>query len=153
MGTGSSMGTGSTMPLPSERGNLELKVFKYSQITFFCLMSSDFWSYQSKDFNSSGPLSSKTFPLLWPHHSDCFHLIFWSHGHCTIYLNYGRAGAEEVVKGKDKEGPRVTQKVFFDLALDGQPAGRLVIGLYGDAVPKTAMNFSSLGKTSMSQKP
>lgn len=42
------------------------------------------------------------------------------------------------------EGYRVTQKVFFDLTVDGKPAGRVVIGLYGDDVPKTATNFAAL---------
>ena len=28
--------------------------------------------------------------------------------------------------------PAVTQKVFFDLSIGGQPAGRVVLGLYGE---------------------
>ena len=40
----------------------------------------------------------------------------------------------------------VTDKVFFDLAVGGKPAGRVVIGLFGNIVPKTAANFVSLGK-------
>lgn len=39
----------------------------------------------------------------------------------------------------------MTEKVYLDLTLDGEAAGRVVIGLYGDEVPKTAMNFSALG--------
>lgn len=38
----------------------------------------------------------------------------------------------------------VTQKVFFDVSVGGQPAGRIVIGLFGDAAPKTAANFAAL---------
>jgi len=45
------------------------------------------------------------------------------------------------------EGHQVTQKVFFDLTVDGKPAGRVVIGLYGNDVPKTATNFAALGET------
>lgn len=30
------------------------------------------------------------------------------------------------------DGPEVTQKVFFDVSVGGQPAGRIVIGLYGE---------------------
>ena len=44
------------------------------------------------------------------------------------------------------EEPKVTERVFLDLTLGGQPQGRVVIGLFGDAVPKTAQNFAALGK-------
>ena len=38
----------------------------------------------------------------------------------------------------------ITQKVYFDVTIDGQPEGRIVFGLYGDVVPKTAANFAGL---------
>ena len=44
-----------------------------------------------------------------------------------------------------KQKHRVTEKVFFDLKVGDKPAGRVVIGLYGDDVPKTALNFVELG--------
>lgn len=39
---------------------------------------------------------------------------------------------------------KVTNKVFFDVAIGGQKIGRVVIGLFGDVVPKTAENCKSL---------
>ena len=40
--------------------------------------------------------------------------------------------------------PEVTDKVFFDISIGGVPAGRVVIGLFGNDVPKTAANFKEL---------
>lgn len=36
--------------------------------------------------------------------------------------------------------------MFFDLTVAGKPAGRVVVGLYGNAVPKTVANFVALGE-------
>ncbi|KAF7727235.1 heme binding [Apophysomyces ossiformis] len=35
-------------------------------------------------------------------------------------------------------------QVYFDMAIDGQPAGRIVFELFADVVPKTAENFRAL---------
>ena len=40
----------------------------------------------------------------------------------------------------------VTEKVYFDISIDGAAAGRIIFGMFGSTVPKTVKNFSSLAK-------
>ncbi|KAK8379932.1 hypothetical protein O3P69_019749 [Scylla paramamosain] len=42
------------------------------------------------------------------------------------------------------KGPKVTHKVWFDITIGGEPAGRVEIGLFGKTVPKTVENFYQL---------
>lgn len=44
----------------------------------------------------------------------------------------------------DPRHAKITSSVFFDVEIDGKPAGRIVMGLFGDVVPKTAENFRAL---------
>ncbi|XP_078601866.1 peptidyl-prolyl cis-trans isomerase 6-like [Branchiostoma floridae x Branchiostoma japonicum] len=47
---------------------------------------------------------------------------------------------------RDPQGPKVTEKVWFDITIGGEPAGRVEIGLFGKIVPKTVRNFATLAK-------
>ena len=38
----------------------------------------------------------------------------------------------------------ITEKVFFDIEIDGETTGRIVFGLFGNVVPKTVKNFATL---------
>lgn len=38
----------------------------------------------------------------------------------------------------------ITQKVFFDIKIDGSPAGRMVFGMFGEVCPLTVKNFVAL---------
>ncbi|KAK4958596.1 Peptidyl-prolyl cis-trans isomerase B [Elasticomyces elasticus] len=49
------------------------------------------------------------------------------------------AQASEAVKG-----PKITHKVYFDITHGDEELGRVVMGLYGKTVPKTAENFRAL---------
>jgi peptidyl-prolyl cis-trans isomerase B (cyclophilin B) len=48
------------------------------------------------------------------------------------------------VSGVVSAEPEVTDKVYFDITIGDAPAGRIVIGLFGKDVPKTAENFKQL---------
>lgn len=48
--------------------------------------------------------------------------------------------------------PKVTQKVYFDITIGGQPAGRVVFGMFGDVVPRTVKNFVELSTGQVNKK-
>ncbi|CAG0913839.1 unnamed protein product [Notodromas monacha] len=51
-----------------------------------------------------------------------------------------------VVFAAEEKGPKVTEKVWFDITIGGEPAGRVEIGLFGKTVPKTVRNFKELAE-------
>lgn len=54
---------------------------------------------------------------------------------------------EETMTGPNgKPLTEVTSRVYFDMSIDGHDAGRIVVGLYGNAVPKTVANFETLAR-------
>ncbi len=38
----------------------------------------------------------------------------------------------------------VTKRVYMDMSVAGVPAGRILVGLYGQVVPRTVENFATL---------
>jgi len=57
----------------------------------------------------------------------------------------GRAHVRAMATADAQHNPdAVTKRVFFDVSIGPNPAGRIEIGLYGNDVPKTAENFEKL---------
>lgn len=61
-----------------------------------------------------------------------------------LLLAIGCCLGTSVLAAEPASRGKVTEKVYFDVEVDGQPAGRIVIGLFGEDVPKTVQNFAAL---------
>ncbi|MCD7450837.1 hypothetical protein HAX54_008580 [Datura stramonium] len=69
-------------------------------------------------------------------------------------LNLSRARADELPDKTEQEEPsrkvdygsdqNVTKRAFLEVSVDGEPIGRIVIGLYGDSAPFGSSRFSNL---------
>jgi peptidylprolyl isomerase len=56
----------------------------------------------------------------------------------TLLTMTNQASAESAAQAE------ITDTVFFDIEINGESAGRIVMGLFGNEVPKTAENFRAL---------
>ncbi|UUO05819.1 peptidylprolyl isomerase [Blastopirellula sp. J2-11] len=61
----------------------------------------------------------------------------------AMFVAFAVFSASSLLAAPASQG-KVTDKVFLEVDVNGKPAGRIVIGLFGDTVPKTAANFRAL---------
>ncbi|RXH87629.1 hypothetical protein DVH24_034529 [Malus domestica] len=55
----------------------------------------------------------------------------------AIFLIFVFSSTHKKEEAQIEEVPEITHRVFLDIDIDGQHLGRIVIGLYGEVVPKT----------------
>ncbi|KAK9281009.1 hypothetical protein L1049_003900 [Liquidambar formosana] len=76
------------------------------------------------------------------HYSSCFSLVQLSKAPSPS-LKYRRMACVNSMANDLELQAKVTTKCFFDVEIGGEPVGRIVIGLFGDVVPKT-INLKNL---------
>lgn len=62
------------------------------------------------------------------------------------YLDQQKAEKKKELYQLVKPPAEVTSKCYLDIAIAGEPAGRIVIGLHGTITPKTVENFEAICK-------
>ena len=61
-------------------------------------------------------------------------------------FNRSSDGDDGATGGPVPPSAPITSRVYFDISMQNQPLGRIIIGLYGSTTPKTAHNFETLCK-------
>lgn len=60
----------------------------------------------------------------------------------------GGGGAKAVASMTPASEAPVSESVYLDVSIGGAPAGRLVVGLFGEQLPKTVANYAALARGS-----
>lgn len=84
--------------------------------------------------------------------------LLFSEGHHSDSLSTSSASSHHDASlatafASSSNARQVTQRAFFDVDVDGKRLGRITLGLFGNALPKTVSNFAHLAKCDLPDKP
>lgn len=71
-------------------------------------------------------------------------LVFFLNRISDPGISSGQKGLNGQAEGPEGDLDEVTHRVYFDVEIGGKPMGRIVMGLFGNTVPKTTENFRAL---------
>lgn len=108
-----------------------------------------FFAVSRRNFSNQGPAgkkSSSSSSLVWQ--AATLVVVGGTFVALTSYLN-GPSFRDDISDEDDILDPappqaEITSRAYFDINIGGKPAGRIVIGLYGNVVPKTVKNFETI---------
>mmetsp|Transcript_6030 Transcript_6030/g.10591 ORF Transcript_6030/g.10591 Transcript_6030/m.10591 type:complete len:307 (-) Transcript_6030:195-1115(-) len=108
-------------------------------------------SSNSSNNANNKPSSSSAIPIL---QNLAIFAVAGSLGYGALAL-FNSSGDDDATASGGSDGPvspsaPITSRVYFDVSMHNKPLGRVVIGLYGSTTPKTAQNFETLCKGSLS---
>uniref|UniRef100_A0A183C6A7 peptidylprolyl isomerase n=1 Tax=Globodera pallida TaxID=36090 RepID=A0A183C6A7_GLOPA len=116
-----------------------------------CLMLTSSLSFQFK-WVQSQVINICAYPVVRTCHSDrpsnCFYRDNGFASEFRLCILYFFGELLLTASYAEEEDPKVTHKAFFDISVGGEKKGRVVIGLFGEVVPKTTKNFLELAKGS-----
>ncbi|PIN05763.1 Peptidyl-prolyl cis-trans isomerase [Handroanthus impetiginosus] len=83
-----------------------------------------------------------------PNHNPIFRRDFASSSLFLLLFNPGPLRAEIINNNTPSNSicadPAPTKQAFLDISIDGEPMGRIIIGLYGNEVPAGAARFANI---------
>lgn len=98
-------------------------------------------------FTSSPPNKKKSSQLLWQVGTAA--AVVGAYVAVNSAISYSKELDKDDVDQLISDGPvkpqaEITSRVYFDIEIDNHAAGRIVMGLHGNVVPKTVTNFETL---------
>ncbi|KAF5335761.1 hypothetical protein D9611_009660 [Ephemerocybe angulata] len=112
----------------SAKSTVYISSFLAVPATYVVLTEDSFSPFKPSEYPLAGADAGMTYAWSWP----------WSSSPKIVNEN----AVSNAIDAARKSGN--SPKVFFDVAINNQPSGRIVFKLFDETVPKTAQNFREL---------